>query len=90
MRYVYPAIFTPVEDIGGYYFVQFPDIENAVAQGKNLEDAKNMAWEILNLALIELENDGEKIPVSTNFKIFKIVPSSAVISTDFTISPRAK
>ena len=72
MKYVYPAIFIPVEDLSGYYFIKFPDIENAVAQGKNLDDAKNMAWEILNLALIEMEDDGEQIPLSTDFKFFKL------------------
>lgn len=72
MKYVYPSIFTPVEDLSGYYFVQFPDIETAVTQGKNLDDARKMAIEILNLALIEMENDGEKIPTATDFKFFKV------------------
>ena len=78
MKYVYPVIFTPVKDLSGYYFIQFPDIENAVAQGKNLDDARNMATEILNLALIEMEDDEEEIPPSTAFKIFKIEDGSFV------------
>lgn len=72
MKYVYPAVFTPVEDLIGYYFVQFPDIENAVTQGKNLKDARNMAIEILNLALIEMENDSEKISPSKSLKVFQL------------------
>ena len=78
MKYIYPAIFTPVEDLSGYYFIEFPDIENAVAQGKNLDDAKNMAREILNFALIEIENNDEEIPTSTDFKYFKMDDNSFV------------
>ena len=72
MKYVYPAIFTPVEDLRGYYAVEFPDIKAAVTQGKNLYDAIFLAEDLLNFALAYMEDDEEKIPVPTDLKSIKL------------------
>ena len=68
MKYVYPAIFTPDKKLNDYYVVEFPDIDAAVTQGKNFSDAYRMAEDVLNLALMTLENDGEEIPAPTSFE----------------------
>ena len=65
MRYVYPAIFTPVAELENYYVVEFPDLEAAVTQGKNFSDAYSMAEDVLNLVLMTMENYGEEIPKPT-------------------------
>lgn len=45
---IYPATF---EKDGEYFFVQFPDIPEALTQGDTLEQAYEMASEVLGLAL---------------------------------------
>ena len=66
MKYVYPAIFTPVEELQGYYAVEFPDIKAAVTQGKDLYDAIFLAEDLLNFVLTYMEDDKEKIPTPTD------------------------
>ena len=72
MRYVYPAIFAPDFELEGYYTVEFPDIEVAITQGKNFSDAYRMAEDILNLVLMKMENEGEKIPEPTALENVKV------------------
>ncbi|HEM9634185.1 TPA: type II toxin-antitoxin system HicB family antitoxin [Streptococcus agalactiae] len=45
---IYPAIFTPDDD---YIMVTFPDIPEAITQGKDSTEAYEMAVEVLGFAL---------------------------------------
>ncbi|MBR3747868.1 MAG: type II toxin-antitoxin system HicB family antitoxin [Selenomonadaceae bacterium] len=63
MKYVYPAVFT--RD-GEFYFVEFPDMQEAVTQGNDLNDALYMAQDVLNTWLAFLEDTGKKIPQPSN------------------------
>ena len=67
MKYVYPAVFTPAEELDGYYVVTFPDIAGAT-QGKDLYEALTMAEEALEMMLSGIESRGEKIPTPTPIK----------------------
>lgn len=58
-KYVYPAIFTPEE---GGYSIRFPDIENCFTGATTLEEAMEMANDVLYLMLYELEQEGAMIP----------------------------
>lgn len=58
-KYIYPAIFTK-EETG--YSVRFPDLEGCFTQGKDLQDACEMAEDVLCLTLYRMEEDGEEIP----------------------------
>ena len=57
----YPAIFTP-EDDGGFS-VSFPDIEGCFTQGETIEEAYEMAFDALGLALSFLEDEKRVIPL---------------------------
>lgn len=59
-KYVYPAIFT-LEEEGGYS-IRFPDIENCFTSAATLEEAMEMANDVLCLMLYELEQKGAAIP----------------------------
>ncbi len=59
MKYVYPAIFTPADE--GGYNVAFPDFLGAVTYGLSLEDALEMAEDLLNLWLVDAEEHNEEI-----------------------------
>ena len=59
MKYVYPAVFT--RD-GDFYFVEFPDMQEAITQGNDLNYALYMAQDVLNTWLAFLEDNGKDIP----------------------------
>lgn len=52
-KVVYPATFT--QD-GEYIFVEFPDVEGAFTQGENIQEAYEMAEEVLGVILADSKN----------------------------------
>ncbi|MBI5912939.1 type II toxin-antitoxin system HicB family antitoxin [Candidatus Azambacteria bacterium] len=59
----YFAVFEPTEKDG--FTVSFPDFPGCVTFGKNFEEAKKMAKEILELWLEELASQKQRIPLKT-------------------------
>lgn len=57
----YPAIFDFSKD--GEYDVSFPDFPGCVTFGKNFEEAKKKAAEVLELWLEELKENKQSLPV---------------------------
>lgn len=77
---VYPATF---EQDGNYILVKFPDIPEAMTQGKDLQEAFNAAEEVLGLAL----EDKKEFPTASSVEsIQKKFPSKtvALIGLDLT------
>ena len=69
MKYVYPAIFTPIEEgeFEGGYRVHVPDLPYTRTFGKDLIDAIDMAEDAVAMWLLDAENNKEPIPqASTN------------------------
>ena len=60
MRYIYTAVFTPEEN--GMFSVSFPDLPGCGTCGDDIEDAVNMAKDILCLWLYDMEQDKKVIP----------------------------
>lgn len=56
----YFAIFDPAEE--GGYNVSFPDFPGCVTFGKNFEEAKEKAREILELWISELQAEKQEVP----------------------------
>lgn len=63
MKEVYQVIFTKLKN--GNYLVEVPDLE-CLTEGKNLNDAINMARDAIGLKGISLEDDGKKIPCASD------------------------
>ena len=61
MRYIFPAIFEPDGESGGYC-VYFPDLKNVCTQGDDLKEAMDMAEDALCLMLYDMEKNGVDIP----------------------------
>jgi predicted RNase H-like HicB family nuclease len=59
-KYYYPAVFKK-EDNG--FSVIFPDLESCYTQGKDIDDAYEMASDVLCLTLYRMEEEGRDIPV---------------------------
>ncbi|MCD7903349.1 MAG: type II toxin-antitoxin system HicB family antitoxin [Oscillospiraceae bacterium] len=58
-KYIYPAVFGRN---GALYTVRFPDLECCYTQGDSLQDAYEMASDVLCLTLYGLEEKGAEIP----------------------------
>jgi len=76
-KYLYPAIFTQEKE--GGYSVTFPDLESCYTQGDNLQDAYDMAADVLCLYLYNLEEEKADIPKASNPKDIN-VPEKSFIS----------
>ncbi|ADY56781.1 Uncharacterized protein family UPF0150 [Syntrophobotulus glycolicus DSM 8271] len=63
-KYLFPAVFTP--EPNGAHSINFPDIEGCYTQGDNLQDAYEMAEDVLCLLLYDLEESKEPIPAPSN------------------------
>ncbi|MFA5995504.1 MAG: type II toxin-antitoxin system HicB family antitoxin [Patescibacteria group bacterium] len=66
----YPAVFDPIEE--GGYNVSFPDFPGCVTFGRDFEEAKAKAQEVLQLWLEELAHEGESIIIHKN-KVYPII-----------------
>lgn len=58
-KYIYPAIFA---EVGAFYTVRFPDFETCYTQGENLQDAYEMAEDVLSMTLYDAEANHTNIP----------------------------
>lgn len=61
-KYIYPAIFAKE---GDFYTVRFPDLESCYTQGDSLQEAYEMASDVLCLTLYNLEEEGARIPLAS-------------------------
>jgi predicted RNase H-like HicB family nuclease len=61
MKYIYPAIFTPLDN--GEYYVCAPDLPYCRTCGHNLAEAVEMAEDAVSMWLWDAENKSEDIPV---------------------------
>ena len=64
-KYIYPAISTKGEE---GYIVCFPDLESCYTEGETLEEALEMAEDVLALVLYEYERKQQMIPEPTPIK----------------------
>ena len=62
-KYIYPAVFTKE---GAFYTVHFPDLESCYTQGDDLQDAYDMASDVLCMTLYRLEESGAEIPPASS------------------------
>lgn len=64
MKYIYTALFTPMEDGSGYY-AKVPDLPGCITTGKNLSDAIIQITDAMNAWLVVAEDEGEPIAPPT-------------------------
>jgi predicted RNase H-like HicB family nuclease len=75
-RYVYPAVFSYDADGIAVYF---PDLPGCVTCGKDQNEAIVMAQDVLAGHLSCLEDDGDPIPVPSDFRIIKHEADEAMV-----------
>ena len=59
-NYTFPAIFSKEE--AGNYSIFFPDLEHCFTGGDDVNDGMMMANDVLASTLVDMEDDGERIP----------------------------
>lgn len=64
-KYIYPAIFAKE---GNLYTVRFPDLDSCYTQGEDLQDACEMAADVLCLTLYNLEEEKAAIPPASEIR----------------------
>lgn len=62
-KYIYPAIF---KKDGEFYTVRFPNLEGCYTQGNDLQDAYEMAADVLCLTLYDMEEEKEDVPPASD------------------------
>lgn len=90
MKYIYTALFTPIEDGPGYY-VKVPDLPGCITTGNSLSDAIDQITDAMSAWLVVAEDEGEPIAPPTPQEELSLDSDSicSLISAD-TIEYRAK
>lgn len=60
MKYIYTALFTPIEDGSGYY-AKVPDLPGCITTGNSLSDAIDQITDAMSAWLVFAEDEGEPI-----------------------------
>ena len=60
MKYIYTALFTPIEDGSGYY-AKVPDLPGCITTGNSLSDAIDQITDAMSACLVVAEDEGEPI-----------------------------
>ena len=60
MKYIYTALFTPIEDGSGYY-AKVPDLPGCITTGNSLSDAIDQITDAMSAWLVVAEDAGEPI-----------------------------
>ena len=60
MKYIYTALFTPIEDGSGYY-AKVPDLPGCITTGNSISDAIDQITDAMSAWLVVAEDEGEPI-----------------------------
>ncbi len=74
-KYIYPAVFTKE---GESYNVNFPDFDSCYTSGENLQNALDMANDVLCLTLYDLEENTKPAPTVSAIKSIAVNNNSFV------------
>lgn len=77
MKLIYPAIFTPCEEMDGYTVV-VPDLPGCVTQGDSLADAIEMGIDAASGWILSELEEGHDIPKSSTHEEIKVESGSFV------------
>ncbi|MDN6112624.1 MAG: type II toxin-antitoxin system HicB family antitoxin [Tetragenococcus halophilus] len=72
MLVAYPALFYYDAAAQAKYFVTFPDFENSATQGKNIQDALEMASEYLGIIVADLIDTQNHVPRPSDINILDL------------------
>ena len=71
MKIIYPAVFYPFSDGSGGYTVEFPDLPGCITEGRNLEEAFEMATDAASGWVLEELEEGNPVPKASDYSEVK-------------------
>lgn len=81
-KYIFPVVFTldtnDPDYPNGVYYVNFPDLEGTYTEGETLEEAYDMAEDVLALTLLYMKEQNKDIPPMSNPKDIKCDSNSFI------------
>lgn len=76
MKVTYPAVFTVNDDRS--FTVQFADVSNAITEGNTIEEAVDMAEDVLGTMLCLNEEQGQPLPEPSTLDKIALEPNQLV------------
>lgn len=80
-RLFYPAIFHKADE--GGYWVTFPDMPECMTQGDDMQQAYEMAFDALGLAITSREMEGEQVPMPSEPFSFSLEDGEMCVVIEF-------
>lgn len=77
----YPALFHKAEE--GSFWITFPDFPECMTQGENMQDAYEMAWDALGLAVVSRIENRESLPPVTEPYAVTLDPDTFCVVVPF-------
>ena len=77
----YPALFHKAEE--GGFWITFPDFPECMTQGENMQDAYEMAWDALGLAVVSRIENREALPPVTEPYAVTLDPDTFCVIVPF-------
>jgi len=66
MKYIFPAVFSLLSD--GTYYVEIPDLPNCQTEGADLQDAYEMAQDVIAMWICDSEDHQEAVPTASDIR----------------------
>jgi len=77
----YPALFHKADE--GGYWISFPDFPECLTEGDTMEEAYEMAFDALGLALSDKFSNKEDVPAASSVESITVGPDSFVVLIEF-------
>ena len=77
----YPALFHKAEE--GGFWITFPDYPECMTQGENIQNAYEMAWDALGLAVVSRLESKESLPTPTEPYAISLGPDTFCVIVAF-------
>ncbi len=77
----YPALFHKAEE--GGFWITFPDYPECMTQGENIQNAYEMAWDALGLAVVSRLESKESLPTPTEPYSMSLDPDTFCVIVAF-------
>ena len=77
----YPALFHQAEE--GGFWVSFPDFPECLTDGDNMEEAYEMAFDALGLAISDKLKNKEELPAPSSFENISVDSDSFLVVIEF-------
>lgn len=68
MKLIYPAVFYPFSDGSGGYTIEFPDLPGCVTEGRDLEEAFEMAADAASGWVLDELEEGNTVPKASEYE----------------------